>query len=145
MRVASHLPVSDEVEQLAASVVDAAFQLHRALGPTLREAHYQRFLHHALRRRGHTVERELRFPLEYDGLRIENALRIDLVVDASLIVEIKADYRPYHEHESQVLSYLEHTGLPIALLVNFRAPLFRNGVRRYINAHPGVPSPHLAP
>lgn len=87
----------------------------------------------------------MRFPLAYAGLRIEGALRLDMLVDGTLIVEVKADHRPAHEHEAQVLSYLRHTDLPLALLVNFRAPRFKNGVRRYIGRNAGEPSEFLVP
>ena len=139
--MAGHPPVGPEVDRLASEIVDTAYHVHRALGPTLREKHYQRFMVHALRNRGHHVDQEVAYALEFEGLRIERALRIDLVVDRSIIVEVKADLRPHSEHEGQVLSYLTHTGLPLALLVNLRARYFRQGVRRYVNATPGVSSP----
>ncbi|MEA3200451.1 MAG: hypothetical protein QOE90_1879 [Thermoplasmata archaeon] len=132
-----------ETEGTAARVVDACFRLHKALGPSLRERHYAKFLAHSLRRIGHVVQAETRFPLEYEGLRIEGALRTDLIVDRRVLVEVKANTEPFRYAEAQVLSYLRHTGLPLAFLVNFRSPLFRQGIRRYVNAPDAKPSEHF--
>jgi iron complex transport system substrate-binding protein len=124
-------------EAIASKVVDAAWRVHQRLGPCLRESHYQRFLHHGLLRDGLKVAREVRFPLSFEGLRIEGALRLDLLVEECVVVEVKASALPLIHHEAQMLSYLRHTGLPIGFVVNFREPMFRASIRRYANSAPG--------
>jgi GxxExxY protein len=128
------------LERVAAEVVDAAFHLHRTLGPGLLESVYEAVLAASLGKRGLTVERQKPVVFEYEGMRFEEGLRIDLLVSGSLVVELKSVEKLAPVHPKQVLTYLRLMGLPLGLLINFGAPTFREGCRRVVNGPlPGAP------
>jgi GxxExxY protein len=82
-------PVSADVEAVAKEVVDAAFNVHKALGPGLLESVYETCLRHELEKRGHKAASQVSMPIVYDGLRLDAGLRLDMLVEDSLIVEVK--------------------------------------------------------
>jgi len=125
-------PLSAETEQLAKAVVDAAFKVHTALGPGLLESIYEACLVHELRKRGIPVETQVKIPVVYDGVKLETDLRIDLIVDKRLLVEVKAVDEMNRVFKAQVLTYLKLTGLRLGLLINFNVPLIKNGIERVI-------------
>ncbi len=126
------VPISLEVEQVASIVVDAALKVHKALGPGLLESVYEACLLHELKLRGLKVESQVPVPITYDGLRLEAALRLDLVVEDDLIVELKAAEIMHPVFEAQLLSYLKLTGRRLGLLINFNVPLIKDGIKRII-------------
>ena len=83
-------PLPPETERIAATIVDSAFKVHRTLGPGLLESIYELCLAHELRHRGPSVETQVSLPITYEGLRIEGGLRLDVVVEKLVIIEIKA-------------------------------------------------------
>jgi GxxExxY protein len=121
-------PIPGEVDQLARLVVDAAFTVHSKLGPGLLESVYEVCLVHE--KRGPTVERQVPLPVIYDGITLEAGLRLDLVINRSLIVENKAIESLLPIHEAQVLTYLKLTGYRLGLLINFNVALIKDGIRR---------------
>jgi len=125
-------PLSAETEQLAKAVVDAAFKVHTALGPGLLESIYEACLVHELRKRGIPVETQVKIPVVYDGVKLETDLRIDLIVDKRLLVEVKAVDEMNRVFKAQVLTYLKLTGLRLGLLINFNVTLIKNGIERVI-------------
>ena len=127
------LDVPQDVEATAALLLDVAFRVHRALGPGLLESVYRRCLAHGLRRAGATVVEEGRMDIEFEGLRIESGLRLDLLVNGHLVVELKAVEALHPVHEAQVLSYLRLSRRPLGLLLNFNVPLLKHGIRRFVN------------
>jgi GxxExxY protein len=130
MRVFEPLPA--ETERLAKSAVDAAFKVHTALGPGLIESVYEACLAYELRKRGISLETQVKVPVVYDGVRLETALRIDLIVDKQLLIEVKAVDEMNRVFKAQVLTYLKLTGLRLGLLINFNVPLIKNGIERII-------------
>ena len=118
-------PLPDEIEHLAKHTVDAAIKVHRALGPGLLESVYETCLAHELRRRGIEVATQVCIPIVYEELRLESGLRLDLLVNRQLVVEVKAV-------EAQVLTYLKLLNLRLALLINFNVTLLRDGIERVI-------------
>jgi GxxExxY protein len=124
-----------DFENLIAAVIDHGFHLHAAVGPGLLESAYEAFLAGSLREAGLNVRQQVALPARYRGTTIENAFRIDLLVDDRLIVEIKSLERLAPVHSKQVLTYLRLTSLPIGLLINFGAPMFKQGVVRIIDSH----------
>jgi GxxExxY protein len=130
MRVFEPLPA--DTERLAKIVVDSAYKVHAALGPGLLESVYQTCLAHELRKRGVPTESQVAIPIVYDGVRLEAGLRIDLLVDKQLIVEIKAVDQMNRVFNAQILTYLKLTGLRLGLLINFNVPLIKNGIERII-------------
>ncbi len=91
----------------------------------------------ALRQAGLKVRRQVNVPLTYKGVVVDNAFKIDLLVEESLIVELKSVEKLAPIHGKQLLTYLRLTGLPLGLLVNFGQAMFKDGIRRVVNNHRG--------
>lgn len=127
-------------EQLSTEIVDAAYRLHRDLGPGLLESVYEAVLAGMLTRRGLQVERQKVVPFEFDGMHFDEGLRVDLLVDGTVIVELKSVERLSPVHTKQVLTYLR---LMLGLLINFGAPTFKEGIRRVVNDHRDIASSRL--
>ena len=125
-------PVAAEIERVAKQTVDGAFRVHSALGPGLLESVYRLCLAHELQRRGLKVESEVKIPIVYEGLSLDAGLRIDLLVEGQLIVELKAVLRMEPVFEAQLLTYLKLTGRRLGLLINFNVPLIKDGIKRVI-------------
>jgi GxxExxY protein len=126
------IPAPPEVEAVGQSIVDAAFQVHSALGPGLLESAYELCLEHEIALRGLKVERQVPLPVIYRGLDIESAYRIDLLVDAKVIVEVKAVETELPVHKAQLMTYLRLASLRLGYLINFNVPVIRQGIRRVI-------------
>ena len=125
-------PISDPVNRAATIAVHSAFAVHNHLGPGLLESIYEKCLCHAIRRRGLTVQRQLLLPIEFEDLKINSGLRLDMVVDDCLIVEVKAVETLLPVHRAQLLSYLRLSGHRLGLLVNFNVELIRYGITRLV-------------
>ena len=130
-------------EQVSTQIVDAAYHLHRNLGPGLLESVYEAVLAAVLTRRGLRVERQKVVPLEFDGMHFDEGLRVDLLVEGSVIVELKSVERLSPVHTKQVLTYLRLMDLSLGLLINFGAPTFKEGIRRVVNDHRDITSSRL--
>jgi GxxExxY protein len=120
-----------EIEAIATKVVDGAFRVHSAIGPGLLESIYETCLDHELRKQALRVQKQVSVPIVYDMLRIESGLRLDLLVEEAVIVEIKAIDRMSPVFEAQILSYLKLAKKRLGLLINFNVPRIRDGIRRY--------------
>ena len=104
--------------------------MHSQLGPGLLESVYEKCFAHAMRRRGLFIQRQVLLPIEFEGLSLPNALRLDILVNSAVIVEIKACEVLLPVHRSQVLTYLKLSGFKIGLLINFNVTLIRHGIVR---------------
>jgi len=124
--------VSEQEDLIAAAIVDSALTVHRRLGPGLLESVYEVCLFHELTKRSIAAERQVGFPIQYDNLKIESGLRLDLLVDDLVIVEIKAVEKLAPVHQAQLLSYLKLTEKKLGLLINFNVPLIKDGIRRMV-------------
>lgn len=124
-----------DVEELSAIVVDTALQLHRDLGPGLLESVYEAVLAKILVDKGLAVERQKPVPICYQGIEINEGFRLDLLVDGQLIVELKSVEALHPVHPKQLLTYLRLMNLPLGLLINFGAPLLKDGLKRVVNNH----------
>jgi len=123
-------PIPPETNEIARQIVDAAFAVHTALGPGLLESVYEVCLAHELRKRGLTVRQQVVLPVHYDGVRMDAGLRLDLLVNDTVIVEIKAVENLLPVHKAQALTYLKLTGCRLALLINFNVPVIKEGIHR---------------
>jgi GxxExxY protein len=121
-----------ERDPLTGSIIGAAIEVHRHLGPGLLESIYEACLAWELRDRGMSVETQVVVPVLYKGLRFDLAYRLDLVVEHSVVVEVKAVEHLHPTTDAQLLTYLKLTGLRTGLILNFNAPLMRDGVRRLV-------------
>lgn len=109
----------------------AALAVHRAVGPGLLESVYQTCLAHKLRSEGFTVDREVAIPLEFEGVRLDLAVRADLVVNGIVIVELKSVDSIVGVHRAQLMTQLRLSGRRLGLLINFNEELLRNGIERF--------------
>ena len=121
-----------EGEELTGVVLGAAIMVHSELGPGMLESAYEACLAHALEKRGHRVERQVEVPVLFQGMRVDAAYRMDLVVDRKVVVEIKAVEALLPVHEAQLLTYLRFSGHRFGLLLNFHTRLLKEGIRRMI-------------
>jgi GxxExxY protein len=118
------------IDELTELVIGCAIAVHTALGPGLLESIYQDCLVIELTLAGIQVSREHPVPIEYRGQRLRRELRIDLLVDGRLVVEVKVADRLHPVHQAQVITYLKLTRYPAGLLLNFNATSLRGGVKR---------------
>ena len=125
-------PLPPDPDPLSRVIVDSAFKVHKTLGPGLLESVYEHCLCHEFRCRGVPFQSQLSLPVLYDGVSIETGLRIDLIVDGRIIVELKAIEVMHPIYTAQLLTYLKLTGIRLGLLINFNVPLIRDGIRRII-------------
>ena len=126
-----------EIEHFATIAVDCGLQIHRDLGPGLLESAYEALLSEGIRQTGLQVERQLAVPLRYNGVVVDNAFKIDLLVENSLIIELKSVDKLAPVHGKQLLTYLRLMKLPLGLLMNFGEAMFKDGLRRVVNDHRG--------
>ena len=119
-------------KELTAAIIGAAIEVHRHLGPGFLESAYEECLDWELQERGFKVGRQLRVPLTYKGATLEANYRLDLLVDETVIVDVKAIDRLAEVHTAQLLTYLRHTDLEVGLLINFNSPLLRDGIKRVV-------------
>lgn len=125
-------PLTLRENQLAKEVVDIAFSLHKTLGPGLLESVYEKCFCYELEKRGIAYQRQQQVAINYKQLLIEDGLRLDLLIENSLIVELKAQENYHPVWEAQLLSYLKLTGKRIGYLINFHVPLIKDGFKRLV-------------
>ena len=128
---------SRAVEQLASIAVDCGFHIHKELGPGLLESVYEIVLAEALVQEGLKVSRQRPVPVSFRGLTLPDAFRADLMVEDTLIIEVKSVERTAPVHAKQLLTYLRLMKQPLGLLMNFGCETFREGVKRVVNGHNG--------
>lgn len=121
---------SVEDDRIGKAVVDAGYRVHRGLGPGLLESVYETCLCHELAKHGLSFERQVALPIEYDGIRLGDGLRLDVLVERRVIVELKAVEEISRLHFAQVLTYLRLSDLRLAYLINFNVRMYRRGIKR---------------
>ena len=124
--------LSPQQEIIGKHIVNAAYSVHCELGPGLLEKVYEACLAHELRKAGHAVARQLDIPIQYDGIVFNEGLRLDILVNDSVIVEVKAVDLVNPVWHAQVLSHLKLTGRRLGYLSNFNVPVIRQGINRII-------------
>jgi GxxExxY protein len=117
---------------LAEQIIGAAIEVHKHWGPGLYEEVYERSLCHELRLRNLASETQVKLPLMYKGERVGEDLRLDLIVQAKVVVEIKAIKEFELIHEAQLLTYMKLTGCRVGLLINFNVPSLKQGIKRMV-------------
>jgi GxxExxY protein len=127
--------IEAHVNELSNIVIGAALEVHRTLGPGLLESVYEEALCIELRLRSISFVRQALVPVRYKGYTAGD-MRLDLLVDDAIIVELKAVDELAQIHSAQLLSYLRLTGYKLGLLINFNVPLLRNGVKRLVLSRP---------
>lgn len=127
--------------QVARLIVDAAYHIHREIGPGLLESVYERILVHEIRSRGLEVARQVMVPIHYRGQQFDEGFRADLIVNDAVIVELKSTEINHPIHAKQLRTYLKLTGRRLGLVVNFGSELIKNGITRVVN---GLPDAEIA-
>ena len=120
--------------QISGQVIGAAIEVHRRLGPGLLETTYQRCLAREFELRGLPFQRELDVGLDYKGLTVGRAYRVDFLVAERLVLEVKSVENLLPVHRAQVLTYLKWSGVRLGLLINFNVPILKSGVLRVVNS-----------
>ena len=125
-------PLSKREEYIAERIVDAAYAVHKTLGPGLLEKVYEICFCHEISKRGLENKRQVDIPIIYDGITFDEGLRLDVLVEGLIICELKAvdDMNPVWE--AQLLSHLKLTGKRLGFLINFNVPLIKKGIKRII-------------
>jgi GxxExxY protein len=124
------------LEQLAAQILDAAFDVHRHLGPGLLESAYQIALCHELAQLGIPFEQQKPMPLRYKGVLLDCGYRLDVFVAEQIVLELKCVEELLPIHEAQLLTYLKLANKPLGFLINFNVRLLKNGLKRIVNGLP---------
>ncbi|MCU0493743.1 MAG: GxxExxY protein [Chloroflexaceae bacterium] len=121
-----------KVNELTQSIIGAAIEVHRVLGPGLLESAYEECLAHELQLRNVVFERQKPLPVNYKGILLDCSYRLDLLVRAAVVVEIKAVEEVLPIHEAQLLTYLRLGGWNVGLLINFNVPILKRGIKRLV-------------
>jgi GxxExxY protein len=113
-------------------IIGAAIEVHKHWGPGLYEEVYERSMSHELRLRNMVFETQVKLPLVYKGERVGDDLRLDLIVQATVVVELKSVRTLEPIHEAQLLTYMKLTKCRVGLLINFNVPILKQGVKRMV-------------
>jgi GxxExxY protein len=125
-------PIPPEVELVGEKMLDAAFKVHTNLGPGLLESVYEACLAYEIRKNGMAVETQVALPVIYDGVQVEAGLRIDMLVEKCVIVELKSVDNMIPVFEAQLLTYLKLANYRLGYLINFNVAHLRNGFKRMV-------------
>lgn len=126
------LPLSEEEETIGKAIVNAAFHVHQTLGPGLLEKVYEVCFCHILSKQGFNVKRQVAVPIVFDHIVFEEGLRLDVMINDTVICELKALENVNPVWEAQLLSHLKLSNKRLGYLINFNVPLIKNGIRRMV-------------
>jgi len=119
--------------EITEKIIGAGIEVHKVLGPWMLESVYEAALADELSQPGLMVERQVAVPLSYKGLNFDEGYRLDLLVANEVIVELKCVDALLPIHEAQLLSYLKLSGRKVGLLINFKVPVLKMGIKRLVN------------
>ena len=122
----------EETERIAKQVVDAAYHVHKVLGPGLLEKIYEVCLCYELTKRHIKFKRQVNVPIKYDNMTFDEGYRLDMLAEDQIIIELKACDKYNPVWNAQVLSYLKVTGKRLGLIINFNVHLIKQGIKRVI-------------
>jgi GxxExxY protein len=126
------IKISEQEEIIGKAIINAAFEVHKELGPGLLEKVYEICFCHVLKKYNFEVKRQIDIPIYFDGLYFEEGLRLDVLVNNSVICEIKAIETVNPVWEAQLLSHLKLSGKRLGYLINFNVPLMKFGIKRMV-------------
>jgi GxxExxY protein len=122
-----------EINEITGQIVDASIKVHTQLGPGLLESAYEACLTYELRKRGLDVGVQVPLPIRYEDVKLDAGYRLDLLVESSVIVELKSVEKMIPLYNAQLLSYLKLSGMKIGLLINFNVIRLKDGLKRLAN------------
>ena len=122
-----------DLNQLSSKIIGAAIEVHKTLGPGLLESTYEECLCHELDLQGLKYDRQINLPVHYKDKKLDCGYRVDVIVERSVILELKAVDAILPIHKAQLLTYLKLSNVQLGLLLNFNISLMRDGVHRIVN------------
>ena len=125
--------IDERTEEIAKIIVNSAFKVHKNLGPGLLERVYEVCLAYEINKAGLIVQSQIDVPIVYDGVILKEKLRLDLIVENSVIIEVKAVEIVNPVWQAQIISHLKLTNNSLGFLINFNVPLIKSGIKRFIN------------
>lgn len=125
--------ITERTEEIAKIIVHSAFIVHKELGPGLLEKVYEICLAHEIAKAGLNVKRQIDIPIVYDSIIFSEGLRLDLLVEDCIIIEVKAVEQVNSVWDAQIISHLKLTNKDLGFLINFNVPLIKSGIKRFIN------------
>ncbi len=132
-----------EIDEITAIIIDTSMQIHKGLGPGLLESVYEAILFVKLSEKGLNIKRQFPVDFEYEGIIFSEGFRVDLLVEDTIIVELKSIEKTAPVHYKQLLTYLRLLNLKVGLLINFGESILKNGIRRVVNDYKPSASPRL--
>ena len=135
LRVQNIINTQMNENELSKIVIDSGLKVHRKLGMGMYETVYEQCLEFELKNRGLNVERQKFLSINYEGLKVENAFKIDLIVENKVVLEIKAQEVLNDFNSAQLLNYLKLGHYKLGLLLNFNSKLFKTGIKRVVNGY----------
>ena len=120
------------INQITSQIIGSAIEVHRILGPGLLESAYEECLVSELKKSGLKIERQKPVPVIYKDIRLKCGYRMDILVEDTIVVELKSVDQLVSLHDAQILSYLKFSNKKVGLLINFNVTLLKNGIRRFI-------------
>ena len=127
-----YAPVPVETEKIGKLVLDAAYKVHTVLGPGLLESVYRTAMKHVLITGGTLPETEVKLPIMFEGVELESALRIDMLVEKCVIAELKSVEKMHPVFEAQLITYLRLSKVRLGFLINFNVPHLKDGIKRIV-------------
>ena len=125
----------NKIDGIANTVVKCAIEVHKDLGPGLLESVYEVCMEHALKKEGLNVRTQVPVPVFYDGVQMDKAFIIDILVEDEIIIELKSVEHLLPIHEAQLINYLKLAEKKLGYLMNFNSPLMKNGIKRRMNGY----------
>lgn len=125
--------INEELEKIGKIIVHSAYKVHKELGPGLLEKIYEACLAYEIKKAGLDVKRQVELPVIYDGIDLNENLRLDLLVEDLVIIEIKSVDKVSPVRKAQIISHLKLTNNKLGFLINFNVPLIKDGIKRFIN------------
>ena len=121
-----------EVNRITQKIIGCAIEVHKNLGPGLLESAYEECLAFELNKTGLSIKRQIPAPVVYKDVKLECGYRIDILVENSVIIELKVVDEINPVHQAQILTYLKFSNMKFGLLINFNVTILKNGIRRFI-------------
>jgi len=128
----NHRGTETQRDPLTRQVIGLAIEVHRQLGPGLLESIYESCLCYELDQAGLKYARQVHLPVCYKGLKFDEGLRIDILIEDRLVIELKTVEKTLPVHEAQLLSYMKLGKHPVGLLINFNVPVLKEGIKRFL-------------
>jgi GxxExxY protein len=125
-------PIAPEIEKIGKAVLDVAFKVHTTLGPGLLESVYETTMAYEIRKNGLNVAAQVSVPILYDGQKLESGLRLDMLVEKCVIVELKAVETMNPVYEAQIMTYLRLSAVRLGFLINFNVKHLKDGIKRFV-------------